>query len=34
MLSGELAVLMKINPDELVARRKEKFYQMGVWQEI
>lgn len=33
ILAAELKNLMKIKPDELAAKRKEKFYGMGVWQE-
>jgi len=34
VLTEELEVLIGIDPDELVRKRKEKFYQMGVWKEL
>jgi len=34
VLTEELEGLIGIDPDELVRKRKEKFYQMGVWKEL
>ncbi|MDQ1266222.1 MAG: acetyl-CoA carboxylase carboxyl transferase subunit alpha, partial [Bacteroidota bacterium] len=33
ILTDEMDKLMKISPDKLVRKRREKFYQMGVWVE-
>lgn len=33
-LIEELDALLSIAPDDLVAQRREKFYRMGVWQEV
>jgi len=34
ILTEELDGLLSIEPDELVRKRKEKFYRMGVWKEL